>query len=72
MMWRELRNGKEPGLNLSFVFKDIISRKFYLDSEQSASVLGFGSGNVAKAIAQSAQACFPEGYHRKEFRKSIR
>ena len=62
MVWKERRSGREPGLNLAYIFKDIISREFFLESQHSAEVLGYGSGDVRKAIAETAMACYPEGY----------
>lgn len=71
MMWKERRKGKEPGLNLAYIFKDILAKEFYLDATQSALVLGYGSGDVAEAIRESTRACFPDGYSRKTLRKGI-
>ena len=62
MMIRERNRAKEPGLNLALIFKDIISREFYLESTHSAAVLGHGSCDVKLAIAETARACYPSGY----------
>lgn len=62
MMWKENRRSKEPGLHLAYVFKDILSQEFYLDSRQSAENLGYGCCDVKAAIAKTAEACYPEGY----------
>lgn len=62
MMQRYRMNGKEPGLHLRRIFKDIISRDFFLETEHSADILGYGSCDVRAAIARTAKACFPSGY----------
>ena len=62
LMWKERRRSKEPGLNLAYIFRDIIGRNYFLEPALSADVLGFGNCNVKEAIARSALACFPEGY----------
>ncbi|MBL7110643.1 MAG: NAD(P)H-binding protein [Bacteroidales bacterium] len=65
MMRRNRKMGKEPGLHLGHVFKDIISRDFFLESEHSAGVLGYGSGDVRASIAKTAKACYPSGYSKR-------
>ena len=62
MMFRERRRSKEPGLNLAYIFKDVISRDFFLEPDQSAILLGYGSCDVKEAIAETARACYPLGY----------
>jgi dihydroflavonol-4-reductase len=62
MMFRERRRYKEPGLNLAYIFKDVISRYFFLEPAQSAILLGHGSCDVKEAIAETARACYPLGY----------
>jgi len=62
MMFREGRRSLEPGLNLAYIFKDVISRDFFLEPAQSAALLGYGSCDVREAIAETARACFPLGY----------
>jgi len=65
MMFRERRRSREPGLNLAYIFKDVISRDFFLEPAQSAVLLGYGSCDVKEAIAETARACFPLGYKSK-------
>ncbi|MEN8155493.1 MAG: NAD(P)H-binding protein [Bacteroidota bacterium] len=65
IMWRERRNDREPGLNLAYIFDDIISREYYLDGAQSAALLGHGSCDVRAAIVKTAKACYPDGFNRK-------
>jgi dihydroflavonol-4-reductase len=65
MMYRERRRSKEPGLNLAYIFRDVISREFFLEPAQSAALLGYGSCDVKEAIAETARACFPGGYKSK-------
>lgn len=65
MMRRHLKKGKEPGLHLGNVFKDIISQDFFLESENSASILGYGTCDVRESIALTAKACYPSGYSKK-------
>jgi len=62
IMRKERRRSREPGLNLAYIFKDIISQEFYLDPDLSAELLGHGSCDVRAAIARTAEACYPEGY----------
>lgn len=62
IMRRERRRDKEPGLNLALIFKDIISREFYLEAGSSAALLRHGSCDVKLAIADTARACYPGGY----------
>ncbi|TFH26125.1 MAG: NAD-dependent epimerase/dehydratase family protein [Bacteroidia bacterium] len=62
MMFRERRRSMEPGLNLAYIFRDVISRDFFLEPAQSAALLGYGSCDVKLAIAETARACFPSGY----------
>ena len=65
MMFRERRRSREPGLNLTYIFRDVISRDFFLETAQSAALLGYGSCDVKAAIAETARACFPSGYKSK-------
>jgi len=65
MMQKYRMNGKEPGLHLRRIFKDIISRDFFFESEHSAEILGYGSCDVRAAIAETARACYPSGYRKK-------
>ncbi len=65
MMIRERRKSREPGLHLGHIFKDVISQEFFLEPSKSASVLGYGSCNIRKAIAETARACYPSGYSSK-------
>ncbi len=67
MMFRERRRFREPGLNLAYIFRDVISRDFFLEPAQSASLLGYGSGDVKEAIAETARACFPSGYSNRNY-----
>lgn len=65
MMGKERRRLKEPGLNLTYIFRDIISRRLYVDPEKSAKVLAYGSCDVRAAIAETARACYPDGYKKR-------
>jgi len=65
MMRRHLKKGKEPGLHLGNIFKDIISQDFFLESENSANILGHGTCDVRASIAITAKACYPSGYSKK-------
>ena len=67
LMRRYRKRGKESGLHPGHVFKDIISRDFFLESAHSAGILGYGSGDVRAAIAKTAKACYPSGYSRKAY-----
>ena len=64
MMHRNLKKGKEPGLHLGNVFKDILSQDFFLESENSATILGHGTCDVRASIAMTAKACYPSGYRK--------
>ena len=64
IMRKERRRSREPGLNLGFIFKDIISKGFYVDPEHSSEILGHGSCDVREAMSETARACFPNGYKR--------
>lgn len=68
MMWRASRRFKEPGLHLGRIFKDVLSRDFYLEPGISGDVLGYGSCDIREAIAETARACFPDGYKKKSYR----
>jgi hypothetical protein len=61
-----MRKGKESGLHPGYVFRDVISRDFFIDPAYSAGILGYGSGNVRAAIAETARACYPSGYRRRK------
>ena len=65
MMRRNRKKGKESGLHLGHVFKDILSRDFFLETAHSAGILGYGSGDVRAAIAKTAKACYPSGYRKR-------
>lgn len=65
MMLRERSRSREPGLNLAYIFRDIISRDFFLESSHTAALLGYGNGDIREAIAETARACFPSGYKSK-------
>lgn len=53
-------HGREPGLNLRYIFQDIISHEFYLDPTRSVEALKYSRGQVEEAIEETARACFPE------------
>jgi nucleoside-diphosphate-sugar epimerase len=59
---RYRKRGKESGLHLAHVFRDILSRNFYIDPAPSAGILRYGSGDVRASIAKTARACYPSGY----------
>jgi dihydroflavonol-4-reductase len=65
MMRQNRKKGKESGLHLGHVFKDILSRDFFLETAHSAGILGYGSGDVRAAIAKTAKACYPSGYSKR-------
>ena len=74
MQFMERVRGNEPGLNLRFVFQDIISKEFYIDPENAVTQLKYGRGGIVESIEKTAIACFPEGYKGKlnEIRKDLR
>ncbi len=51
-------HGRDPGLNLKYVFQDIISHEFYLDPSSSVEVLKYNRGGVVEAIEETARACY--------------
>ncbi len=53
------KGGKESGLDHARLFKDIQSRRFYLDGDSSAAALGYGRGGVEEAIRETVRACYP-------------
>lgn len=57
--WQRM-NGREPGLNLRYIFQDIISHEFYLNPEHSVEELQYSRGGIVEAIEETARACFPE------------
>jgi len=63
LMFLERRRSKEPGLHLAYIFKDVISKDFFLETVHSSTILGYGSCDIREAIARTARACFPDGYH---------
>lgn len=62
LMWKEGRKKREPGLHLAYVFKDMISREFFLDASHSMEELAYTPCDVQAAITRTARACYPDGY----------
>lgn len=58
MQVRQRVAGREPGLNLRYIFQDIISHEFYLDPTQSVEELKYGRGGIIEAIEETAKACY--------------
>lgn len=57
--WQRI-NGRESGLDLRYIFQDIISHEFYLDPSRSVKELKYGRGGIVESIEETARACFPE------------
>lgn len=56
---RQRREGKESGLDLRYLARDIMHREFYFDSEESRAVLGHQPGGVEQAIRETVRASYP-------------
>lgn len=57
-----LREGKEPGLNYTKIFKAIEAQYFYFDPTPSREALHYGSGGLQVAIEETVRACYPEKF----------
>jgi len=55
----EKKKGLESGLDLGYLFKDILSQKFYFNPTPSVIELGYGQGGVKEAIEATVRACYP-------------
>lgn len=55
------RQGLESGLDPVRLFGDILCRFLYLDAEPARKELGFGSGGIEEAIAETARRCIQAG-----------
>jgi hypothetical protein len=62
LMWKERRKNREPGLHLAYIFRDVISREFFLDASHNMEELAYAPCDVHAAITQTALACYPNGY----------
>lgn len=58
---KELKEGKEPGLDYSRLFKDIQSQYLYFDPTPSATKLGYNRGGIRESIIKTVKACYPNG-----------
>ena len=54
------RHGVEGGLNPAHIFRDIMTKFLYFDSEAIANHLGYSRGNVPDAIEKTMHACLPQ------------
>jgi dihydroflavonol-4-reductase len=59
LMREERKQGKESGLNLARMFKDIQARELYYDPGDVAKQLGYTRGGVEEAIRKTIKACYP-------------
>jgi dihydroflavonol-4-reductase len=57
MQAKDAASGKESGLDLQYLFGDIQCRFLYLDPAESRNALGYGSGGIETAIAETAKKC---------------
>lgn len=54
---KEKKLGLESGLDLNYLFKDIMCRQFYFDSSIAAIELKFSRGGIEESIKKTIQAC---------------
>jgi len=54
---KEQRHGIESGLNLSYIFEDILCREFYFDPSESSNELEYNRGGIDAAIEETVLAC---------------
>ena len=59
MKWDDKRHGVEGGLDPVHLFRDIMTKCLYFDSEAIANHLGYSRGNVPDAIEKTMHACLP-------------
>jgi len=59
MKKQEKRKGLESGLDRTYVFSDILSKKLYFDPTSSIEALGYKRGGVRKAIEATVRALYP-------------
>ncbi len=60
MYKKELKHGKESGLNLNYLFQDIQSQYLYFDPTPTIEELGMTRGGVRESIIKTVKACYPE------------
>ena len=53
---RDLREGKESGLDYHYLFKDFLCRNFFFDPTESAKELGYDRGGIEKSIDKTIKA----------------
>ena len=56
---REKKRGFESGLDLGYVFKDILSNELYFDPTSSVEELGYKQGGVREAIEATVKVLYP-------------
>jgi hypothetical protein len=56
---KELKEGKEPGLDYSRLFKDIQSQYLFFDPTPSSTELGYNRGGIRESIIKTVKACYP-------------
>ncbi len=59
MKKQEKRKGLESGLDRTYVFSDILSKKLYFDPTSSIEALGYKRGGVREAIEATVRALYP-------------
>ncbi len=59
MRRKERKKGLESGLDLSYIFKDILSKKLFFDPTLSVAELGYGRGGIEEAIEATVRASYP-------------
>lgn len=57
MRKKELKKGRDSGLNYAYLFKDIQTRYLYIDAETVKKELGYSGGGVDEAIIETAEKC---------------
>lgn len=59
MKRREKKKGFESGLDLVYVFKDILSEELYFDPTSSVEELGYKQGGIREAIEATVRVLYP-------------
>ena len=59
MKRREKKRGFESGLDLEYVFKDILSNELYFDPTSSVEELGYKQGGIRQAIEATVKVLYP-------------
>ncbi len=54
---RDMRRGKESGLDYYYLFRDFLCRNYFFDPSESSAELGYARGRIEESIKETVRAC---------------